>query len=238
MQQPQLPLQQFQMPPRPGGGKAALQYGLIFGGIIGLIDILYSYYLDASNPAWLGSLLQPFYTLPPVLSTAVTGFIVSLPLYVLLLVCFLLAGLFAARNSKRVSTGVIAGLFVGGIYLFVDLFIANLLLTYLIIFPQMTHANYGSGLASAESSILVSTVVYSLIAGLILIGVGALVGALGGLIGRGGSVPTQPYAPYAPNPYQAQAPLYINPQPNPYAPPPEQPVQPGQMPPYPPFSGQ
>src|SRR5579859_5408377 len=97
MQQPQIPLQQFQMAPGPGGGKAALQYGLIFGGIIGLIDILYSYYLDAANPAWLGSLLQPFYTLPSVLSTAVTGFIVSLPLYVLLLVFFLLAGLFAAR---------------------------------------------------------------------------------------------------------------------------------------------
>lgn len=236
MQQPQPPARQPQVPSVPGAKKVAWQYGLIFGGIISLIGTLYSYYLMTANNSWLSNLAQSLSTLPDALYTAVYDLIVSIPFYILIFIFFLLAGFLAARKSKRVISGTIAGLVVGGTHLIVDLFIANILMV-LVVFPRMAQAGYSPSLASAESSVLADSVIYSLVVGLILIGVGALVGSLGGLMGRGTGEQVQAYSPYTPYPYQTPIPPpppYTSS--NPYAP--TQPDQPGQLPPYPPLIGQ
>jgi hypothetical protein len=247
MQHAQIPLQQGQVPPVPEGRMAFLQYGLILGGIIGVIDILYTYLLDTASPAFLEPLNKFLASLPLVLANIIYTFVLSIPFYILLFVSFLLAGIFAARKSKRASSGTLAGLLVGGVYLVMDLFFATLLLNYLVVFPQIASYTSPSELALTESSILTSSVSYSIVAGLILIGFGALIGLLGGVIGRGGRTPVQYYAPYVPNPHQPQTPVYpypnayapqkpVYPHPNPYA----QPVQPDQLEqlPNPPISGQ
>lgn len=220
MQQPQIPLQQFQAPRPSGGAKASLLYGLIFGGGVGLIDIIYSYLLDNGNISWFYGLITPLYRLPYVLDVAISGAIVSLPIYILLFIGFLLAGLLAARKSRRVVSGTLAGLLAGGVFLVIDLFIASILLTILLIFPQIAHDMAGAAdLSSAESSTMVSAVAYSVVAGLILIGLGALIGSLGGLLGKGSSTdnaPAQSYLLVPANPYQAQPPGYTDPQPNSY----------------------
>jgi len=241
MQQPPMPLQQSPLPPASGGGKSALQYGLIFGGIIGLIDVLYSYLLSVANIPVLGTLNSALSSLPSFLFSIIYPFIVSIPIYILLFVAFLLAGLFAARKSKRAASGTMAGLIVGGIYLLVDLLFATLLVLYLITFPQIAKYTPPALMASTESSILIPAISYSIVASLILIGIGCLVGFLGGLMGRGGKASTHLYSPYIPNPYQPQPPVYADPQSNPYLY--GQPMQPpsgqaGQTPPYPPISGQ
>jgi hypothetical protein len=234
-------MQQPPISPASGGGKSALQYGLIFGGIIGLIDVLYSYLLSVANIPVLGALSSALSSLPPFLFSIIYAFIVSIPIYILLFVSFLLAGLFAARKSKRAASGTMAGLIVGGIYVLVDLLFATLLLLYLVTFPQIAEYTPPASMASTESSILIPAISYSIVAGLILIGIGCLVGLLGGLMGRGGKASTQLYSPYVPNPYQPQPSVYANPQQDLY--PYGQPVQPpsgqaGQTPPSPPISGQ
>lgn len=245
IQQPYVtPVQQPQTP-RPAGGRMAfLQFGLIFGGSIGLIDVLYSYFLSVTNLPFLDSLAQALFRLPIFLYNAVYTFILSIPIYVLLFICFLLAGLFAARKAKRVASGTFAGLLVGGVYLVVDLLIANLLLLYLVTFPRLAFQLSPTEFANFQGAVLSSALTYSLVAGLLLIGVGALVGSLGGLIGRGStSTPTPQYMTFMPNPSfpQPGQPGYPN-QPG-YPQPPVFPGQPGQaeqpkQPPSLPGSGQ
>lgn len=236
MQQPQIPLEQPAFPQPPKGGKAALQYGLIFGGGISLIDILYSYLTANGTITWFYSITEPLYRLPLFLYTALGGIIVSMPIYILLFIAFLLAGLFAVRSSKRPSSGTIAGLLAGGIFLVADLFIATILLDLVVVFPQIAATTPHAEVASLESSILIENVVYAVVADLLLLGIGAGIGALGGLMGKS-QAPAQAQAYAFVPPYQPQPPLYANP--NPYGQPaqpgqPGLPPQPGQFPPVPP----
>lgn len=242
MQQPQIPPQQPAFPQVPlsqasRGGKAALLYGLIFGGGISLIDVLYSLLGDNGTITWYYGILVPLYRLPFFLSTALSGIIVGIPIYILLLVAFLLAGLLAARTSKRASSGLIAGLLVGGLFLVVDVFIATIVLDLVIVFPQIAATTPHAELASVESSFLIPGIIYSIIADLILLGIGVGIGALGGAMGKGPtSAQAQAYG-FVP-PYQPQPPLYANP--HPYGQPaqpgqPGFPPQPGQYPPAPPI---
>src|SRR5437899_6949350 len=84
MQQPQIPLEQPAFSHPPNGGKVALQYGLILGGVIGIIDILYSYLLDNGSITWFNGILESVYRLPSLfLATAISGIIVSIPIYLL-----------------------------------------------------------------------------------------------------------------------------------------------------------
>ncbi|HEX7734983.1 MAG TPA: hypothetical protein VF458_08970 [Ktedonobacteraceae bacterium] len=235
MQQPQIPLEQPALSQPPKGGKAALQYGLIFGGGIGLVDLLYFYLVVNGTISWYYGILGPLYRLPLFLYNALSGIIVSIPVYILLFVAFLLAGLFAARSSKRASSGAIAGLMAGGIFLIVDLFIATILLDLIVVFPQIAASTPHAEVAGIESSVLVENIVYAVVADLLLLGIGAGIGALGGVMGKG-QTPAYAFIP----PYQPQPPFYANQ--NPYAQPaqpgqPGFPPQPGQFPPSPP-SGQ
>src|SRR5579883_2139067 len=116
MQQPQMPVPPLPLPPSSGSGKAALQYGLIFGAIISLVDIIYSYLVDKGTIAWFSGIYRLLDRLPLILENIVGSLVVGGPVILLLLIACVLAGLFAALKSKRASSGALAGLLVGGIF--------------------------------------------------------------------------------------------------------------------------
>ncbi|MGH2480801.1 MAG: hypothetical protein ACRDHW_14200, partial [Ktedonobacteraceae bacterium] len=212
----------------PGSGKVSLIWGLIFGLVIGAIDIAYSAILNITNPPFLASLSQSLASLSPVVADVVYTFVASLPIYILLFVSFLLAGIFASRKTKKVSTGMLAGVLVGVLYLVLDLFIATILFYYVFTIPLFTQQGVP---ASVTRNLFITGVVYSLITELIFIGMGAGIGALGGLIGKGAGTPAQQYPFLAPNPYLPY-PGQVHANPNQY--PPYGQAAPGQMPPSPP----
>lgn len=217
----------------PGSGKVALKYGLIFGGAICLIDILYSIVLDTTHPGFLDSLAQALSSLHDMLFITLYVLIVSLPLYLLLMVAFLAAGLFSARQTHKASTGMLAGLWAATLFGVIDLLIANLGLDLLIMFPQIQRENSAAVAVSIEQGVISSTFSYGIVAGLILIGLGLGIGALGGAMGKGKAQPQPAYPPPLLKPYPAPAnqpyptPPYASPQP--FLP--GQPPPPGQFPP-------
>lgn len=203
MQQPQA---------RPSSGRISLVYGVIFGLIIGGIDLVYSLILDLTNPPFLNSLFQGFAALKldTTLANVLYSLVLSSPVYILLLVSFLLVGLFASRKTNKVSTGVLAALWTGVIFMVVDLIIVNILLLFVFTFPTLSTSGTSSAeVANLESSLLTFSVIFSIVAGVISMGIGLGLGALGGLMGRGqGAAPVQPY----------QVPVYANPAQFPYSP--------------------
>lgn len=228
MQQPQVPMMQpLPTPPTPRSENAALHYGLIFGGIISLIDVIYSYLADNGTIAWFSGLVESLYQrLPLILANIVVSIVAGSPIFVLLLVSCMLAGLFAALKSRRASSGALAALLVGGVFLVVDVLIAGVLLTVLVIFPQVTQQ------PELRGSILRDIVVYELGIDLVLLGFGVLLGWLGGVMGGGKGTPAQPYmfVPLSSYPPQGFAPASMYPI---YGQPmqpgqPDQPMQPGQ----------
>jgi hypothetical protein len=166
-----------------GHWKASLFYGLLFGGIIGLLDVLYIYYQDTWNADYF---VEP---VKPQLTDIFGGMLFYLPLYIFLLLCFFLAGYLTTRRTQHISSGRRAGLIVGGVFLLVDVLVGNLLLDYLVAFPQLAHEQLASLVPLAESYALIGGLSYSGAAGLILIGVGALMGALGGQVRKWGVFP-------------------------------------------------
>lgn len=226
MQQAQFPLPQPPIQRPAGGGKAALLYGLIFGGAVSLLDILYTILVDNGTLTWYYSLVANLERLPYVLYYTMSGIVIGLPVYILLVIAFFLAGLLAARSARGAAVGVLASLFAGVIFLILDLFVATLLITFLIIiFPERSSMSAGS-LINSYLPILLNSVIYNLIIDIILLGLGTLLGFLGGLVGNSGHSPTPPVQPYA---YPGQPPAYARPQAQPGQPlPPTQPVQPGQ----------
>lgn len=190
----------------PGSGKVALKYGLIFGGAIGLIDIIYSVILDAANPGFLDSLAQALSSLNgSILFSILYVLIISLPIYLLLFVAFLLAGRFAARQTHKTSTGLLAGLWAAVLFVVIDLLIANLGLEVLIVFPQIQREDPAAA-ASIEQSILFNIFFYGIVAGVILIGLGLGIGALGGAMGKGKALPQPAY----PTPQPAYPPAAVS----------------------------
>lgn len=210
----------------PGSGRIALKYALIFGGVIALIDVLYSVLLDVTNLGFLDSLSQALSSLNYFLSVVLYNLIISLPVYLLLAVMVWLAGLFAARKTNKASTGMLAGLWVGLYYVIVDLLIATIALDLLVVFPQIVQNT--SSLAEAavvERTILTNGIIYSLGAGLVLIGLSVGIGALAGAAGKGNAAAAPTYASPAYQVYQAAPPPYGDPPQFPY----------GQQPPQGPF---
>src|SRR5579883_3070605 len=216
MQQPQMPIQQFPLSTPPGSGKAALQYGLIFGAIISLIDVLYSYLVDKGTIAWFSGISQALGRLPLILGNILYVLVSGSPIFLMLLIVCVLAGL----KSKRASSGALAGLLVGGVFLVVDVLIVGMLLTILLIFPQVT-AEPG-----VRGSLLRDSMVYSAGVDLFMLGFGVLLGWLGGALGGGRGATPQPYmfVPLSSYPPQGFAPA----SPYPAYGMPMQPGQPGQ----------
>jgi hypothetical protein len=225
MQQAQFPLPQPPLQRPAGGGKAALLYGLIFGGAISLLDILYTVLVDNGMLAWYYNLLVPLERLPYFLNYTLSSIIVGLPIYILLLVACFLAGILAARSARRIAPGVLAGLLVGALFLILDLIIGDFLLNFLVVFPQMASSLSAEQLVNFERDVLISSTIYTLIANIILLGLGVLVGFLGALIGNSGN-PQTPAAPRSPYPYAGQPPVYGYPS--------VQPAHSAQLPVYPP----
>jgi hypothetical protein len=144
------------------------------------------------------------------------------------------AGLLASRETGKVSTGVIAGLIAGAIG-FLDIFVK--------VFYQVITSDTPGGIGVVAAGALIALVLFEGLA----IGLGAGIGAIGGLIGRG------VYNSSHPQPTQTFMPPMAAPMPpmqGAYGPPsvypPSYPAQPSgayppQYPPaapYPPESGQ
>ena len=207
----------------PNSGKVAFQQGLIFGLILAVIETLIllinTFVNSPSNQIGLDLILIG------------AGFLLGLAAY-------LVAGILATRKTGRVSTGTLAGLWTGTTYgaivlvvsmvLFFSINLPRLLAIEAISHPEVDQNAYRIGAIAGG-------VGYAIFGILFAIGLGAGLGALGGLIGRGSfkasqpayPIPEQP-APYQPYPY----PLYPAEQ---YPPNPTQNAQnpPGQNAPYP-----
>lgn len=193
----------------------ALKQALIWGISLGIIQIIVTVLtgiLRVSNPA-IALLLE------------LLAFLIALTFY-------LLAGLFAARQTHRVSTGTFAGLLTG-VFQGILGFIATIVVDIATINRVRRVAQ---GLVNAANIpfhytngfIIAAAIIGGLIGLVFATGLGAGLGALGGLIGRGNVQQQPPSMPYPGQPYP---PYGAYPYPYPYPPQPGQPYQ--GMPPYP-----
>jgi len=173
-------------------GKPALQNGLLFGMILGIVEIILSFLL--------GSL----------------GLIINILLF-LFLVGY--AGYRASTRTGKVSTGLVAGLLVG---LLSSVIASIPLLIYYLsnidsfraqLQQQITANNLYQGVTLTNSLVIASVILFLvlLVGGASLLGLG--VGSIGGAIGKRQALPppVPQYPSYMP-PYPPQA----------YAPPPPQ----------------
>ena len=177
-------------------GKPALQNGLLFGMILGIVEIVLFFLL--------GTL----------------GFIINILLF-LFLVGY--AGYRASARSGKVSTGLVAGLLVG---LLSSVIASIPLLIYYLsnidsfrvqLQHQMATNNLYQGVTITNNLVIASLILFLVL----LVGVATLlglgVGSIGGAIGKGqAALPRTAQPPYAMPPYQPQA----------YAPPPLQEYKP------------
>lgn len=160
-------------------GSPAVRQGLIFGVIIGVIQIIIA----------LIGLIASLGTL---------GLIFSLLSIIVALVCYLLAGIRSSQQTGKVSTGLLAGLIaglIGSIISFVETLIytfinANSLAATAQRVANQNHVNfhYTAGL------IISGIAIYGV--GLIILAVvvGLAVGSIGGAIGkRQARIPEQSY---------------------------------------------
>jgi hypothetical protein len=174
-------------------GHPALQNGLLFGAILGILEII----------------------LPLLLSGI--GFLLNVLLY-LFLVGY--AGYRAAARTGKVSTGLVAGLLVG---LFSSVIACIPLLIYYLsnidafraqLQQEIAANNVYQGVTLTNNLVIVSVILFLvlLVAGATLLGLG--IGSIGGAIGKGQAPrPQMPqYLPYMP-PYPPQE----------YVPPPQPP---------------
>jgi hypothetical protein len=159
----------------PPSGKTALQFGAIFGVSLSVLQI-----------ALVLTTLSRFIPTPM--------FFFGLPA-----LAFLLAGLFAAKRTGKVSTGALAGLWSG---------ISSILLvmaTLFIVLLTVGHDVFVQGAMRssvdpryAQQYAWLGLVIFTIIVACLMAGCGSGLGALGGLIGKSMS----PLAPqfYSPNP--------------------------------------
>lgn len=196
----------------PSSGKVAIDSGLISGLIVGIIDTGYSIYISAANPPFVQSL---FNVLPSsfdyTLSDTIVTLIMSIPIYILLFIACVQAGLLAARKTQEVKAGLLAGLWTGIIYVIIDVVVATVIITYLVAVFQIVQGVPGTSWADlADQSSLNFGLSFSIITGLIVIGIGTGLGALGGLLGKNMERPVQLDQSYTTvllsNPYQGQSP--------------------------------
>ena len=179
--------------------KVAFRYGLIFGLIqaaIALIVALLNIFVLSSN----------------------TGVVLVLNGLVFLtgLAAYFIAGMMASRQTGKVSTGTISGLWAGVFYGVLGFIITTILflsITYPKLIDHYNSVGYPSNVSqSAFKAGIVAGGVGLYFLGLIFaIGVGAGIGALGGLLGRSQARKNAPLQPYQEQPYPGQP--YPPPQP-------------------------
>ena len=230
----------YQAPP---SGNPAFKYALMIGGGLGVIGALNA--LLALTPMGL----------------AVRG-LVGILIFLVALAGFLVTGMLTARQTGTVGSGAISGLLAGIIYAVIA-YVVNAVVVILdpsAITSALNTALGPSGAANpplpTQQLVLISAVVDVVCGGLLLAGIGAGMGALGGLIGQSqyrgknpqpafgapypgmpGAYPPPPgynpgYGPVPPPPGYGQAPGAYPPPPSAYAPPayPPQPQDQGEQP--------
>jgi len=209
----------------PNSGKVAFQHGLIFGLIQAAIAsaILLTNTFVGNSSTRLGLAL---------VLTGV-GFLLGL-------VAYFVAGILAAKQTGKVSTGTLAGLWTGVIYGVIT-FVVSMILFFTVNLPKLTGLQQSSSATSTNfetfrTAAIFGGVGFAIFGILFACGLGAGLGALGGLIGKNSSRVTLPstYPPFPGQPYPGQP---YPPQGYPGQPYPPQPYpgQPGQ--PYPPQPG-
>lgn len=229
------------MQPMPQQGHPALRYGVIFGGIIAVLSIISNVIsiADGSETAAFNASSGQASVSSGILGLGCLFFLVYLALY-------FVAGMLASSKTGRVGTGSLAGLVagaVGGIVGLVAGIIAIMTIptsTFQSI-ADRTQTSGGTPLTAqqVQSAIVAVGIVGAILGLLFAIGLGAGIGALGGLAGRG-RAPRPQYMEamypgmaqgYPPAPGYPQQPQGAYPQPG-Y--PPQGYPQPGQYPPPPP----
>jgi hypothetical protein len=223
----------------PQGGKIALRYGLIFGLMQTIIASIMLLIMAFTDP--LGE------SLALLLGVGALVFIIGL-------VAYFVAGTLAAKQTGKVSTGTISGLWTGTFYgvlaciVNITLFL-SISLPKRLVYYDTTGASTTLNTTSStfKAGLEIGGIGFAIFGLFFAIGVGAGIGALGGLLGRSQArknapqpypaqpYPAQPYPQsYSGQPYPQQpypAPPSYPPQPypgisNPYA----QPAQPAQQP--------
>ncbi|MGH2510471.1 MAG: hypothetical protein ACRDHZ_24105 [Ktedonobacteraceae bacterium] len=164
-------MQSMYTPPK--AGKIALRYGLIFGLIQAIVasSILLANTFVNTTPDQIG------------ISLLLVGvsFLVGLAAY-------FVAGIFAAKQTSKVSTGTFAGMWTGAVYGIID-FIVALALFFQVNLPKLLNTIGTSPAASASPDAFKTGTIIGGVGGAIFgilfaIGLGAGLGALGGLIGK------------------------------------------------------
>ncbi len=171
------------MIPSPTSGKAALQFGALFG--VSLSVLLIALVLT---------------TLAKFLPTPIFEF--GLPA-----LAFLLAGLFAAKRTGKVSTGALAGLWSGIISTIIGMAVVFIALL------TVSHAAFVQGTLSssadpryAQQYAWIGLVILTIVLSSVMAAIGSGLGALGGLVGKNMSpISRQSYSSYPPasSPMQA-----------------------------------
>jgi hypothetical protein len=178
-------------------GKPALQNGLLFGTILGILEIALNYVLRTP------------------------GFFISVLLFLFMIGY---AGYRASSRTDKVSTGLVAGLLAGllssvlaSIPLLVY-FLSNIDALRVQLQQQMTANNLDQGIPITNNIVIASVILFLVVvvAAATLLGLG--IGSIGGAIGKAQAAPSPvPRYPYnARQPYPPQE--YISPQPQGYAP--------------------
>ncbi len=212
-------MQQVYSPaPAESSGKVALREGVIIALILGALHLLLIIVRNVTGGG-------------------VVSLLVSLLICLVWLVAFFLAGMRASKRTALVSTGTLAGLWTG-IFGGIIGFIINLVEVAISVDTRrqalqdaIEQAQY-SGIHYTNQMVIVFYALFGICLLLIGIGLGAGMGALGGLLGRSQS-PLR-FAAYPQPPFPPPYPLQPG---QPYMPPPGQPLypptpQPPQSPPY------
>ncbi|GCE14454.1 hypothetical protein [Tengunoibacter tsumagoiensis] len=164
----------------------ALKQGLVFGAGLTVIEFV---------QALVNALVHP-----AVVVTYVIGFIV----FLLALAAYAVSGFLASKQTGKVSTGTLAGLWTGLISGVIGL-IYTLILTFTLNSNNINQAfanmpsNSGMSSESLKTIGLVSLVVALVFGSLFELGIGAGVGALGGLIGKNKAPRVDPVYPEYPS---------------------------------------
>jgi len=228
-----------------------MRNGLMFGAILGAINVggvIVQWLTGGYNTT---SQVNGGFTSVTFADTGVPA-IVSCVNFLVALALPFIAGMLAARRTGRVGDGSLAGLVTGAAgALFGG--VASVVVILTLVAPSLQPPEGSVFTPSQLQDILIGGAIFGLVGGLLLdSGLGAGLGALGGLVGRSSyekanppayQPPFYPYAPgqpgayypgYSPAPYPGQQ--YP---PSPYAPPPyAPPPYAGQQYPAPPYPGQ
>ncbi|GAC1625872.1 MAG: hypothetical protein NVS4B9_17360 [Ktedonobacteraceae bacterium] len=185
----------------PNMGRVAFRYGLIIGIILAVVEavivIINAFVSLASLAATNGSSTPNLGSSLFSLGLSGVGLLLGLTAY-------FVAGILAARQTGRVSTGVFAGMWTGAFYGVIIFVVSQVLLFTVTLGPTLNRLSYS---ATRIDQLRTITIAASLIGGILgiafAVGFGAGLGALGGLVGRNSWRKTHPQ-PAFPPPYPGQ----------------------------------